>query len=265
VSLGVADIDDEEHGAKGMLAAVRMPAKLYAIHGSHPCRTVARAMRMKGIDYEVVELLPPTHVLVGPLVFGKRTVPGVRFESGEKLVGSVAILHRLEELVPEPALYPADRRAAVEEAERWGEQVLQPLARRLLWTALKHHPQSIPGYQEGSRLPALPAPVVRVIAPAIIRIEQRLLNKATDEIGARDARELPGHLDQVDAWLADGTLGGEAPNAADLQIATSLRLLLTLEDVAAAADSRPCDRWARGLFPDQAGSIPAGVVRVGDR
>ena len=78
-----------------MLAAVRMPAKLYAIHGSHPSRAVARAMRMKGIDYKVVELVPPSQVVVQRLVFGGPTVPGVKFENGEKVQGSVPILRRL--------------------------------------------------------------------------------------------------------------------------------------------------------------------------
>jgi glutathione S-transferase len=242
-----------------MLAAVRMPAKLYAIHGSHPCRAVARAMRMKGVDYKIVELVPPSHVLVQPLVFRRRTVPGVRFEDGEKVVGSRAIMRRLDELNPEPPLFPD----GVEEAERWGEGEFQSKARRILWTVLKHNPQHIPSFQEGSRLPALPKPVVRVLAPGITRIEQRLLNHATDEIGFRDARELGRDLDRVDAWLADGTLGGETPNAADLQIATSLRLLMALEDVAAVADQRPAGQWARRLFPDQAGHVPAGVIAVG--
>lgn len=246
-----------------MLAAPTMPAKLYAVHGSHPCRAAARALRMKGIDYKVVELLPPTHVVVQQLKFRKRTVPAVRFADGEKVVGSVAIMRRLEEMQPEPPLYPAARREAIEEAERWGEQVLQPLARRVLWTALKHHPASIPSFQEGSRLPALPAPVIRAIAPVITRVEQRILNSATDETAARDAREIPAHLDRIDAWLADGTLNASQPTAADLQIATSLRLLLALEDVAAIADPRPAGRYARELFPDQAGHVPAGVVSVG--
>jgi glutathione S-transferase len=100
------------------------------------------------------------------------------------------------------------------------------------------------------------------MAPALARVEQRL-NKATDDIGARDARELPGHLDRIDAWLADGVLGGEQANAADLQIATGLRLLMTLEDVARVADARPSGAWARRLFPDQAGHVPAGAVTVG--
>ena len=38
-----------------------MPAKLYVVHGSHPCATVQRALEMKAVPYEVVELLPPMH------------------------------------------------------------------------------------------------------------------------------------------------------------------------------------------------------------
>ena len=38
-----------------------MPAKLYVVHGSHPCATVQRALDMKAVPYKVVELLPPLH------------------------------------------------------------------------------------------------------------------------------------------------------------------------------------------------------------
>ena len=40
-----------------------------------------------------------------------------------------------------------------------------------------------------------------------------------------DLAALPGLLDQVDAYIADGVLGGDQPNAADLQIAPTIRLL----------------------------------------
>lgn len=246
-----------------MLAAVRMPAKLYAIHGSHPCRTVARAMRMKGVPYKVVELIPPSQVVVQRLVFGAPTVPGVKFETGEKVQGSIPIMRRLEHMRPDPPLYPAERRAEIEEAERWGDEVFQAVARRILWYALKHNPRCVHSFQEGGRLPPLPRPVVRALAPGITRFEMRVISKADDAMAQRDLRELPQHFDRIDGWLADGLLGGEAPNAADLQIATSLRLMMALEDVAAVADARPCGAWARRLFPDQAGHVPAGAVSVG--
>jgi glutathione S-transferase len=38
-------------------------------------------------------------------LFGGRTVPGIRFEDGERVQGSRAILRALEQRAPEPALY----------------------------------------------------------------------------------------------------------------------------------------------------------------
>ena len=92
-----------------------MRLKLYVIPGSHPCETVEAALRLKGLDYERVDLMPgiaPFHQL---LRFGRRTVPGLRVDS-YKVVGSPLIMRTLDGLVPEPAMYPADpeARAAVE-------------------------------------------------------------------------------------------------------------------------------------------------------
>ena len=50
-------------------------------------------------------------------------------------------------------------------------------------------------------------------------------NKATDDSARADLDALPGQLDRVDTWIADGLLGGEQPNAADLQIGSTIRLL----------------------------------------
>ncbi len=240
-----------------------MANRLYIVHGSHPCNTVIRALELKGIPFRVRELLPPLHAPVQRAIFGKRTVPGMRFESGEKIVGSRAILRRLDEMVPEPALLPADpvARAAVEEAEAWGDDVLQPIGRRLLWPALKRHPASIPSYQEGSRLPRLPGPVIRLIAPGLTRIEMAM-NQTGDDAVRADLQALPGHLDRVDAWIAAGVLGGEPPNAADLQIASTLRLLMTIGDVRPLIDGRPAADLALRHFPQVAGSLPAGVLPV---
>ena len=87
-----------------------MPIKLYVIHGSHPAAAVARALEMKGLAYEVVELLPPLHFAIQRVRFGAPTVPAVRLESGMKVSGSTAIMRRLEELAPDPPLFPSNRR-----------------------------------------------------------------------------------------------------------------------------------------------------------
>ena len=61
-----------------------------------------------------------------------------------------------------------------------------------------------------------------------------LKNKAHDEAARADLAALPAHLDRIDGWIADGVLGAEQPNAADLQIGSTIRLLLQHRGRAAA-------------------------------
>jgi glutathione S-transferase len=232
-----------------------MPARLYLVHGSHPCAAVRRALDLKGISYKVVEFPPPMHVPLQRLRFGGRTVPGLVLEDGERLQGSTAIMRRLDELVPDPALFAG---AAVAEAEEWGERVLQPIARRLLWRGFAFDAGAMVGYQAGGRLPPLPRPVVLAMAPGIIRVERRM-NQATDDAVRADLAALAGYLDHVDGLIADGVLGGEPPNAADLQIFSTLRLVMTLGDLRDTFGDRPAARHALRLFPDQSGELPAGT------
>ena len=238
-----------------------MEGRLYVVHGSHPCDTVKRALELKGIPYKVVELPPPMHAPIQRLLFGARTVPGLRL-NGEKLSGSRRILHRLEELRPDPPLYPADpeRRAQVEEAERWGDEVIQPMARRFVWGAMRRRPDAMVSYSEHSRLP-MPAPLIRLSAPLIIRGEWAL-NDVSEAAVRSDREALPGHLDRVDAWIEEGVLGGEPPNAADLQIAPTLRLMMTLEDLRPLIEERPAGQLALRLFPQTDGRMPAGALPV---
>ena len=240
--------------------------KLYVVHSSHPSETVKRALALKGIPYKTVELLVPTQAPLQKLRFGVRTVPALKLDGGEKVSGSRAILRKLDELVPDPPLLPADEaaRAAVLDAERWGDEVLQAAVRRVLWGALKRRPGAIPSYQAASQLPRLPRPVVRLVAPSVIAIERRI-NGADDGAVRADLAALPSHLDRVDAWIAAGVLGGDAlaPNAADLQIAASLRLLSTLGDGRTLLAGRPAARLAADVFPDYPGDVPAGAYPSG--
>lgn len=238
-----------------------MAPTLYVVHGSHPCAAVEKAFELKGLPVRRVELPPPLHAPVQKLRFGTRTVPALRLEDGEKVSGSRAILRRLEELVPQPPLFPAggEARTRVKIAEEWGDEVYQPIARRLCWAILHRHPRSLASYQRGSSLPALPRPVLRALAPALTRVERRL-NGADDGAVRADLIHLPRHLDRVDGWLADGVLGGCAPNAADLQIAATTRLLLTFGDLQAMLAGRPAREHALRLFGRGPGSTPPGVL-----
>ena len=117
-------------------------------------------------------------------------------------------------------------------------------------------------YSEHSRLP-LPAPAIRAIAPAVAFMGARL-NRTDAGVARGDLQALPGQLDKIDAWIADGTIGDlERPNAADLQLVSTVRLMMTLADVRPLIDGRPCAELAMALFPDADGEMPAGSLPRG--
>jgi glutathione S-transferase len=235
-------------------------AKLYVVPASHPCACVEQALRLKGVEYDRVDLIPVAHKLLQQLRFGAATVPGIVFEDGTKVVGSRAILRTLEHRAPDPPLLPPDarERRPVEEAEEWGEEVLQPLVRRVIWRALVRRPDAMPSYTVGSRLP-IPAPLARLSGPLVARAESAIHSAADASVRA-DLVNLDWHLDRADRWIEAGVMGGERPNAADLQVGAGVRLLLTIEDVAPHVEDRPAGRLARRWFPDYPGRTPAGAL-----
>jgi glutathione S-transferase len=235
-----------------------MANKLYVIPGSHPCAAVEAALKLKEIPYERVDWLPLVHRALGRAAYGAGTVPGLKLDSGEKLAGSRTIMRRLDELVPEPALYPDDAR--VQEAEAWGDEVLQEVARRLSWAVLKRVPRAAESFTQDANMP-VPAWMARPSLPLVTKASARL-NHESDASTQADLRALPGHLDRVDAWIAEGVLGGHRPNAADLQIGASVALLQALGDIRPLITThppRPCERLAGYLAP-VTGSAPAGVL-----
>jgi glutathione S-transferase len=172
-------------------------------------------------------------------------------------------VRELEQRVAEPPLLPAgsEDRARVERAEEWGDQVLQTLVRRIVWAALRRAPGAIDGYTEGAELP-VPRPLARATAPLVALMAQRA-NGAGDPDVRADLGSLPTHAERVERWIEDGTLGREQPNAADLQIGASLRLLLTVQDVAPLFAGRPAGALAHRWYPQYPGSVPAGTLPAG--
>ncbi|WP_445149162.1 glutathione S-transferase family protein [Baekduia sp. Peel2402] len=239
-----------------------MATRLYVVHGSHPCQTVEKALDLKGVAYKKVELPASTQPLVMKLLFGGRTVPGIKFDDGVKVQGSRAILRALEDRVPTPSLYEGSAGAeAILEAERWGDEVFQSIPRRLLWEAFTKDRAAMYGFQEGARSPKLPKPVVVAASYAVLPIERKMND--VDDAGVRaDLAALPGLLDQVDTYIADGVLDGEQPNAADLQIAPTIRLLYALDDVRPLIAGRPAEAFTFRWFDRPVASVPAGALPV---
>ncbi len=237
-----------------------MQVTVYVIVASHPCIAVDAMLRLKRITYRRVELPPLSHRgLLRLLRFPRPTVPALRID-GRRVQGSVAISHALEELRPEPRLFPADPagRERVEDAERWGAEVLQDAARRIeVWGLSRDHS----GVEVQLRASSLPLPArlgALTSGPSIWRY--RHITGASDEAVRSDLAALPAMLDRVDGWIEDGVLGGEQPNAADYQLAASVRLLLTMEDLQPAIEGRPAGRLARRLFPDYLSRLRGGAL-----
>ncbi len=228
---------------------------LYVLTGSHPCMAVEAALRLKGIDYKRVDLLPLSQMLLGPILYGGRTVPGMRL-GGERIVGSRTIMRRLDELVAEPALLPAPGTAEysqVLEAERWGDEVFQSVPRRIVDAGFLRRPDVMESYAGDAKL-ALPRPVLRPALPVTAKLMARV-NGAKDGAVRADIGGLPRQLDRIDGWMAEGLLGGESPNAADLQIGATILLLMTIGDVAGLVRGRPAEGLTR-YFQAMPGEVP---------
>ena len=71
---------------------------------------------------------------------------------------------------------------------------------------------------------------------------------------------VPEVLDHVDELIAKGTIGGEQPNAADFQIATSVRALLTVRDLDDVTGGHPAAEHAMKLVPEFGNDFPAGLL-----
>jgi glutathione S-transferase len=231
--------------------------RLYGIPLSHPTLAARGMVERKGLPYRYVSLLGGMHPpALWALGFRGATVPALRLADGRRVQGSLEISQALEEIAPSPSLYPADpaQRAAAQEAERWGESVLQPVPRRLIRWGLNHHLSQRRWFAEV----ATPFPAPAVMGVALTPLVPLFVAQA----GARgprvrrDLAELPALLDHVDDLIARGVIGGAELGAADFQIGTSLRMLVAMRDVGATLAGRPAQTLARRVLPDYP-EIPA--------
>jgi glutathione S-transferase len=237
-----------------------MDVTLYVIPGSHPARAARLMLERKGIPYRRVDLMPVVaKAALKALRFPGVTVPAMKVD-GRRVQGTKQIAEALDALRPDPPLIPRDPevRAKVEEAERWADDELQSIGRRTLWWCFARDRAPMATFATGARLGVPVGLAVRTGAPLVAL--GRRLNQATDENVRRHLAALPAALDRVDALVAEGTIGGDDPNVADYQVATSVRLLLALDDLRPLIEGRPAGELALRLVPDYPGRIPAGTL-----
>lgn len=232
---------------------------LHGLAPSHPCMTAEAALRLKGLEYERIDFTPGEHVEQMQSIYGEgnSTVPGLLVDD-EPVHGSRAILARLEAIAPEPPLFPEPIADAVREAERWGDDELQDLGRRLPWAALHFRPEALGSFGGAGALDPAGTDFAMRMAKASWRY-----HGITAVRLAEDLAGLPAKLDHVDELVSDGVIGGEQPTAADLQIGATVRVLLTVGDLHPLLTERPAETLARRWFPEYPGLVPAGAYPAG--
>lgn len=247
---------------------------LYVIPGSHACRSAMLMLEHKRVPYRRVDIVTLLHPLVARLrgfdaggqtrtAGGRRTL-GLRLgdrlgtvpalaADGHRVSTNSGIARFLDERHPDPSLFPSEpeQRAAVEEAERWANDTLQMVARRIAGAAFVRDPAALSRSSADGRLGYLlykRALVRRLIVPRILRGVF-----ATSPLARRDpAAELPAILDRIDAWIAEGVLGGANLNAADFMVAPSLALILYRPDVVPMFEARSALELVDRLLPEPA-------------
>jgi glutathione S-transferase len=228
-----------------------MHAKLVGVPGSHPCVSAELMLHYKGVEFSRMDLPNMSHKALLPLLrYRGSTVPVMTLE-GKRVSGTMKIARALEHFVPRPALFPEADRATIEGAEAWADSVLQDGIRQISRYAIGKDPEAMASFLTGPVM-KVPAGVMHTILP-VIRPVVAFQMRTSQETARTCLAALPAQLDRVDALLAEGVIGGEHPNAADFQIAPSVRLMLCFDQLAPYVEDRPAGRHARAYVPEYPG------------
>ena len=267
VGLGVADVDREQHAADYQ-AAIGWPpqwteAKLYVIPGSHPSRTRDADAGAQGNPLQAGR--PDAGDLqgrrCGRMRFPGVTVPALKLD-GKRIQGSDGDRTRARPDPARTASLPTDpeKRGEGRGGEALGRRASSSRPRRLSWWAFKREPRA-DGELLGGRPPrGAGRPRGQDRRRRSSRPPRASTRRPTRTCGPT-SRPCPADLDRIDAWITDGVIGGEEPNAADFQIAPSVRLLMSFDDLRPCIERGPRASWRRGSFP----TSPAGCRRSSRR
>jgi glutathione S-transferase len=235
-----------------------MGITLYGTPPSPPSHSVRLMLEYKGLDHRTVWLLPGLWpVLLRTRGFRGGTVPAMKID-GRRLQSSRAISRALEEAKPEPPLFPADpqRRLEVEEAESWGDEVLQDVPRRIVRWLSVHRPETKVMIARDVGIP-LPRFAAWINTPSARHLARKVDADSRVEEAIASVPDVIGHVDEL---IASGVIGQDTPNAADFQIATSVRSLLNVMDLDPATQGRPAAELAMRLLPSFGTDFPPGLL-----
>src|SRR4051794_30714551 len=229
------------------IPASDVKAKLYGLRGSGPSASAELMLMHKGIRYRRHNLIAIRHrKQLRRKGFPGITVPALVL-NGQRVQTNPSIARALDELVPEPPLFPSnpDLRAEVEEAERFGDEVLQPATRRLMLWSVGRDPRAVRFHPVNGRMNVPRNGWLRA------RVMPRVFKAwgISDEVVVRDFEQLPAMLDRLDNYLAQGVLDSPVLTAADFEIAPLIAALMGLGDLADEVGRRPIAALPNRVLP----------------
>jgi glutathione S-transferase len=235
-----------------------MGITLYGSPPSPPSHSVRLMLEHKGVEHRTVWLLPGLWpALLRTRGFRGGTVPAIKID-GRRLQSSREISRALDEVQPEPPLFPPNpqQRLEVEEAERWGDEVLQNVPRRIVRWLSVHRPETKVMIARDTGIP-FPRFAAWINTPAAKHLAHKV---ESDERIQEAIASVPEVMDHVDDLIARGVIGGNELNAADFQIATSVRQLLNIGDLDPITGDRPASELAMRLIPEFGTDFPPGLL-----
>lgn len=213
---------------------------LWQIDVSHYSEKARWALAWKGVEHRRHSPVPGAHMVVAFwLTRGAHYTFPVLSIDGRRIGDSTAIIAALEELHPEPPLYPLDigeRRRALELEEFFDEE-LGPYVRQVAWYEFGNDRERFAELMEQTA----PAPIARfsgataAYARAYTSLRFRAGNAEAAELGR--AKVLAA-LDRLEAELGDNEyLVGESFSVADLTAASLFYPVAVPEEGPLTSDS----------------------------
>jgi glutathione S-transferase len=222
-------------------------ATLYVIPGSLSSTVAKLLVEHKGIAYREIALVNPLHrTIVQALGFPGFKTPSLSTD-GRRLHGTMAIAEGLDEIQHDPPLFPdePEQRERVLEAQRWAEETLETLPRRIAVLRERPPPEDESQDEEGNVLARVAGEIVALGAQPLMWLHDRVVG-GHEEAVAKALGELSAAMDHIDGLIEAGVLGANPhPNAADFQIAVRVRELMQDDLIRDQVDGRPAARhWA---------------------
>lgn len=186
------------------------------------CVKVQRALRLKGLAYEVTNVSPPDIPKLNPEA---KKLPVLEID-GRRLIDSTRILEVIDQLSPEPSLYPEspEARALDHLLEDWADESLYWFTVHQRWVVDAH----FEAFAEGA-FGRMPAPLKWLVPPiarrtAKVQVRKQGLGRLSNE---QVLKNLDEHLAALDARVSGGGfLVDDHIRASDIAVFAPLRSML---------------------------------------